>query len=135
MRALGKFFSFSFLWGFFQWFFTSGDACGFANFPTFGLKAYQNKFYFDFSATYVGVGMICPYLINISLLVGSILSWGVMWPLIDAQKGKWYSSELDSSSLHGLQGYKVLCVSLSVSLYLSLRYNLLILIDALLRCL
>ncbi|CAN7053323.1 unnamed protein product [Brassica rapa subsp. trilocularis] len=107
VRALGKFFSFSFLWGFFQWFFTSGDGCGFANFPTFGLEAYENKFYFDFSATYVGVGMICPYLINVSLLVGSILSWGIMWPLIGAQKGKWYSADLSSTSLHGLQGYKV----------------------------
>ncbi|RZC71383.1 hypothetical protein C5167_034559 [Papaver somniferum] len=53
-EALGKFFSFSFLWGFFQWFFTSVDGCGFINFPTFGLKALENRFYFDFSATYVG---------------------------------------------------------------------------------
>ncbi|KAK6127498.1 hypothetical protein DH2020_038742 [Rehmannia glutinosa] len=65
------------------------------------------KFYFDFSATYVGVGMICPYLINISLLVGAILSWGVMWPLIQQKKGDWYSAEYSPSSLHGLQGYKV----------------------------
>ncbi|KDP22031.1 hypothetical protein JCGZ_03001 [Jatropha curcas] len=107
VRELGKFFSFSFLWGFFQWFFTAADGCGFVNFPTFGLKAYEQKFYFDFSATYVGVGMICPYLINISLLVGAILSWGIMWPLIDKRKGHWYSAELSSSSLHGLQGYKV----------------------------
>lgn len=107
VKSLGKFFSFSFLWGFFQWFFTAGDACGFANFPTFGLKAYENRFYFDFSATYVGVGMICPYIINISLLVGAILSWGLMWPLIDARKGDWYSAELSPSSLHALQGYKV----------------------------
>ncbi|CAD5316388.1 unnamed protein product [Arabidopsis thaliana] len=107
VRALGKFFSFSFLWGFFQWFFATGDGCGFANFPTFGLKAYENKFYFDFSATYVGVGMICPYLINVSLLIGAILSWGVMWPLIGAQKGKWYAADLSSTSLHGLQGYRV----------------------------
>nr|DAD32662.1 TPA_asm: hypothetical protein HUJ06_011513 [Nelumbo nucifera] len=107
VRALGKFFSFSFLWGFFQWFFTAGDDCGFSNFPSLGLKAYQNKFYFDFSATYVGVGMICPYIINISLLIGGILSWGVMWPLIDAKKGDWYSADLSKSSLHGLQGYKV----------------------------
>ncbi|WCJ25084.1 YELLOW STRIPE like 7 [Euphorbia peplus] len=107
VRELGKFFSFSFLWGFFQWFFTAGDDCGFVNFPTLGLKAYQHKFYFDFSATYVGVGMICPYIINISLLVGAILSWGIMWPLIDTRKGHWYSSDLSSSSLHGLQGYKV----------------------------
>ncbi|KAA8547634.1 hypothetical protein F0562_004063 [Nyssa sinensis] len=107
VKALGKFFSFSFLWGFFQWFFTAGDGCGFVNFPTFGMKAFENRFYFDFSATYVGVGMICPYIINISLLVGAVLSWGLMWPLIDARKGHWYPAELKSSSLHGLQGYRV----------------------------
>ncbi|KAG9129123.1 hypothetical protein Leryth_006392 [Lithospermum erythrorhizon] len=107
VRSLGKFFSFSFLWGFFQWFFTSGDDCGFVSFPTFGLKAYEHRFYFDFSATYVGVGMICPYLVNISLLVGGILSWGIMWPLIWDRRGSWYSAELAESSLHGLQGYRV----------------------------
>ncbi|KAL0555843.1 hypothetical protein IC582_004344 [Cucumis melo] len=108
VRTLGKFFSFSFLWGFFQWFFTAGDDCGFVSFPTFGLKAYKNKFYFDFSATYVGVGMICPYIINISVFVGGILSWGLMWPLIEKKKGDWFSADLPLSSFHGLQGYKVL---------------------------
>uniref|UniRef100_A0A0A0LSX8 Uncharacterized protein n=1 Tax=Cucumis sativus TaxID=3659 RepID=A0A0A0LSX8_CUCSA len=107
VRTLGKFFSFSFLWGFFQWFFTAGKDCGFNSFPTFGLKAYQNEFYFDFSATYVGVGMICPYTINISLLLGAILSWGLMWPLIEKKKGDWFSAELHASSFHGLQSYKV----------------------------
>lgn len=107
VRTLGKFFSFSFLWGFFQWFFTAADDCGFVSFPTFGLKAYENRFYFDFSATYVGVGMICPYLINISMLLGAILSWGIMWPLINDRKGDWYSAQLPSSSLHGLQGYRI----------------------------
>ncbi|XP_022718475.1 probable metal-nicotianamine transporter YSL5 [Durio zibethinus] len=107
VKTLGKFFSFSFLWGFFQWFFTAGDDCGFVSFPTFGLKAYKNKFYFDFSATYVGVGMICPYMINISVLLGGILSWGLMWPLIETRKGDWYPAGLPSSNMHGLQGYKV----------------------------
>ncbi|KAJ8549813.1 hypothetical protein K7X08_033520 [Anisodus acutangulus] len=107
VKTLAKFFSFSFLWGFFQWFFIAGDDCGFASFPTFGLKAYENKFYFDFSATYVGVGMICPYLINISLLLGSILSWGIMWPLIQERKGHWFPADQSPSSFHGLQGYKV----------------------------
>ncbi|MED6118686.1 putative metal-nicotianamine transporter ysl7 [Stylosanthes scabra] len=107
VSKLGKFFSFSFLWSFFQWFFTAGDDCGFVNFPTFGLRAYQNKFYFDFSATYVGVGMICPYIINVSLLIGGILSWAVMWPLIADKKGDWYDAKLKQSSLQGLQGYKV----------------------------
>ncbi|KAK6927737.1 Oligopeptide transporter, OPT superfamily, partial [Dillenia turbinata] len=107
VKVLGKFFSFSFLWGFFQWFWTGGDNCGFNSFPFFGLKAFEQKFYFDFSATYVGVGMICPYLINISLLVGGVLSWGVMWPLIWDRRGHWYPADISESSLHGLQGYKV----------------------------
>ncbi|XP_027123916.1 probable metal-nicotianamine transporter YSL7 [Coffea arabica] len=107
VRELGKFFSFSFLWGFFQWFFTAGDDCGFASFPTFGLKAYNYKFYFDFSATYVGVGMICPHIINVSVLVGGILSWGLMWPLIETREGDWYPAGLSHNNLQGLQGYKV----------------------------
>ncbi|XVF30308.1 hypothetical protein REPUB_Repub16aG0045500 [Reevesia pubescens] len=107
VKTLSKFFSFSFLWGFFQWFFTAGDNCGFVSFPTFGLEAYKNKFYFDFSATYVGVGMICPYIVNISVLLGGILSWGLMWPLIKTRKGDWYPAGLPSSNMHGLQGYKV----------------------------
>ncbi|CAL9038215.1 unnamed protein product [Musa banksii] len=105
--TLGKFFVISFLWGFFQWFYTAGDDCGFAAFPTLGLKAYDNRFFFDFSATYVGVGMICPYMVNISVLLGAILSWGIMWPLINNQKGHWYSASLSPTSLHGLQGYRV----------------------------
>lgn len=107
VRTLSKFFSFSFVWGFFQWFFTAGENCGFTSFPTFGLKAYEYRFYFDFSAIYVGVGMICPYIINVSVLLGGILSWGLMWPLIEKRKGDWYSADLSPTSLHGLQGYKV----------------------------
>ncbi|KAF4394683.1 hypothetical protein CsatB_019265 [Cannabis sativa] len=107
VRTLGKFFSLSFFWGFFQWFYTAADDCGFANFPTLGLKAYENKFYFDFSSTYVGVGMICPYIVNISVLLGGILSWGVMWPLIENRKGDWFDEKLKPSNMHALQGYKV----------------------------
>ncbi|XP_058097913.1 probable metal-nicotianamine transporter YSL7 [Magnolia sinica] len=107
VSALFKCFVSSFLWAFFQWFYTAGDDCGFAAFPTFGLQAYQRKFFFDFSATYVGVGMICPYIVNLSLLAGAILSWGIMWPIIEGKKGDWYSEKLSPSSLHGLQGYKV----------------------------
>ncbi|KAE8805497.1 putative metal-nicotianamine transporter YSL12 [Hordeum vulgare] len=107
VRTLGKFFSFSFLWGFFQWFYTAGDGCGFQSFPTLGLQAYKSRFYFDFSPTYVGVGMICPHIVNVSVLLGGILSWGVMWPLIHNNRGSWYSADLKDSSLHGLQGYRV----------------------------
>lgn len=107
VKVLGKFFSLSFLWGFFQWFYTAADQCGFQAFPSLGLKAYENRFYFDFSAIYIGVGMICPYIINISVLLGGIISWGVMWPLIKNKEGDWYAAGLGDGSLHGIQGYRV----------------------------
>ncbi|KMT15935.1 hypothetical protein BVRB_3g051190 isoform A [Beta vulgaris subsp. vulgaris] len=96
-----KYFSMSFLWGFFQWFYSGGDQCGFSQFPTFGLKAWEN------SMTYIGAGMICSHLVNLSLLFGAILSWGVMWPLIGNLKGKWFPSSLPESSMKSLNGYKV----------------------------
>lgn len=34
----------SFFWGFFQWFYTAGDGCGFGQFPALGLAAYQNRY-------------------------------------------------------------------------------------------
>jgi len=105
VRALGKYFTFSFLWGFFQWFFTAADDCGFQQFPTFGLKARDNRFYFDFSATYVGAGMICPHLVNLSILFGAVISWGLMWPLINNQSGHWYTAP--EGDMQGLQGYRV----------------------------
>uniref|UniRef100_A0A0E0NI63 Uncharacterized protein n=1 Tax=Oryza rufipogon TaxID=4529 RepID=A0A0E0NI63_ORYRU len=91
----------------FLWFYTAGDDCGFKNFPTLGLEAYNNRFFFDFSPTYVGVGMICPYIVNVSVLLGGILSWGVMWPLIAKKKGSWYPADISDNSLHGLQAYRV----------------------------
>ncbi|OAY59527.1 metal-nicotianamine transporter YSL3 [Manihot esculenta] len=102
-----KFFSISFLWAFFQWFYTGGGNCGFAQFPTFGLKAWKNSFYFDFSMTYVGAGMICSHLVNLSLLLGAILSWGIMWPLIAGLKGDWFPATLPESSMRSVNGYKV----------------------------
>ncbi|KAL5978305.1 hypothetical protein ACLOJK_029422 [Asimina triloba] len=38
VKVLIRFFSFSFMWGFFQWFSKAGGDCGFASFPTFDLK-------------------------------------------------------------------------------------------------
>jgi uncharacterized oligopeptide transporter (OPT) family protein len=65
------------------------------------------SFYFSFSGTYVGVGMISPYLINASMLVGAIVSWGFLWPFIESKKGSWYDADLQDTSLKGLNGYKV----------------------------
>lgn len=115
VHGFTKFFSLSFLWGFFQWFYSGGTKCGFSQFPTFGLKALENSFFFDFSMTYVGAGMICPHLVNLSLLLGAVLSWGIMWPLIRGLKGEWYPSTLSESSMKSLNGYKVF---ISISLIL-----------------
>lgn len=105
--SLFKSFSFSFIFGAVQWIFAREDGCGFGSLPTFGFQAYAKKFYFDFSSTYVGVGMLCPYMVNVSLLIGAIVSWAIMWPMIEAKKGDWYSAQLSAASLHGIQGYRV----------------------------
>lgn len=57
--------------------------------------------------TYVGAGMICSHPVNLSLLLGAVLSFGVMWPLIDRLKGDWFPPTLEESNMRGLYGYKV----------------------------
>ena len=66
------------------------------------------------NGTYVGVGMISPYLINISMLVGSIISWGFMWPYLLGKKGEWYDANLQETSLKGLNGYKVTTATMQI---------------------
>ncbi|CAL0299961.1 unnamed protein product [Lupinus luteus] len=110
-----KYFSISFLWGFFKWFFSGIENCGFEQFPTFGLQAWKQTFYFDFSMTFVGAGMICSHLVNLSLLLGAVLSFGVMYPLIDQLKGHWFPENLEEMNMKGLYGYKVF---LSIALIL-----------------
>ncbi|KAL5222992.1 hypothetical protein ABZP36_027705 [Zizania latifolia] len=99
----------SFFWSIFQWFYTGGPNCGLTSFPTFGLSALQHGFFVSLNGTYVGIGMISPHLINISMLVGSIVSWGVMWPYIRSKRGSWYDADLQETSLRSLTGYKVFC--------------------------
>ncbi|KAJ7972146.1 Oligopeptide transporter [Quillaja saponaria] len=113
---LGKYLSISLCWSCFKWFFSGiGDSCGFDNFPSFGLTLFKNTFYFDFSPTYVGCGLICPHIVNCSVLFGAILSWGFLWPLISKHAGDWYPADLGSNDFKGLYGYKVF---ISISLIL-----------------
>ncbi|ONK77832.1 uncharacterized protein A4U43_C02F11190 [Asparagus officinalis] len=108
VRSLGKYLSISFCWSCFKWFFSGvGDSCGFDNFPTLGLVAFKNTFYFDFSPTYIGCGLICPHIVNCSCLFGAIISWGFLWPYINARAGDWYPDNLGSNDFKGLYGYKV----------------------------
>ncbi|CAO2205011.1 unnamed protein product [Urochloa humidicola] len=102
LRSLGG----SLSWAVLQWFYAGGDGCGFGAFPLFGLEAYRKRFYFDFSPSLVGVGMICPFMVNLSLLLGAVVSSGILWPMLQAKQGTWYTDP-SPSSLRGLNGYKV----------------------------
>ncbi|EFJ06229.1 hypothetical protein SELMODRAFT_269976 [Selaginella moellendorffii] len=109
VACLGKSFAGSFAWSFLKWLVSGGTGsnCGFEHFRTLGLKAYANTFYFDFSATFVGTGMLCPSIVNFSALAGAILSWAILWPLIGARAGDWYPAGLEPTNFKGLYGYKV----------------------------
>ncbi|KAG6550002.1 hypothetical protein Mapa_008514 [Marchantia paleacea] len=109
IRYLGKYFTFSFAWSFFKWFFSGiGNECGFDSFPSLGLKAFTNRFYFDFNMTYVGAGIICPHIVNCSVMLGAVVSWGLLWPLIKRNEGTWYPAGLNpNQDFRGLFGYKV----------------------------
>jgi hypothetical protein len=52
-------------------------------------------------------GMICPHIVNWSMLLGALLSWGFMWPLMARKEGDWYPAGLGSHDFQGLFGYKV----------------------------
>ncbi|OEL24243.1 putative metal-nicotianamine transporter YSL1 [Dichanthelium oligosanthes] len=106
VAALMKSLCGSFSWAAFQWFYTGGDGCGFQAFPLFGLHAYKKRFFFDFSPSLVGIGMICPYTVNFSLLLGAVLSSGILWPILQTKRGQWYADP-SPSSLRGINGYKV----------------------------
>ncbi|KAE8819810.1 putative metal-nicotianamine transporter YSL7 [Hordeum vulgare] len=57
--------------------------------------------------TNVGVGMFCPYKITISMLAGSLISWGLIWPYIQTKGGDWYPQGLDGDNISGINGYRV----------------------------
>jgi len=59
--------------------------------------------------------MICSHLVNLSLLLGAVLSYGVMYPLVDRRKGNWFPENLEETNMKGLYGYKVF---LSIALIL-----------------
>lgn len=67
----------------------------------------------------VGIGMICPIQVTYSLMVGAILSYGIMWPLLARKQGSdpdvlgpndWYLGGTKysegGSRIEGLSGYK-----------------------------
>lgn len=80
----------SFLFSCFKWLVSGHDyGCGFGVWPSFGFKALEYTWNFDWQHNYIGAGMICPHIVNWSMLLGAILSWGVMWPLMEKREGDW----------------------------------------------
>uniref|UniRef100_A0A8I6YGL3 Uncharacterized protein n=1 Tax=Hordeum vulgare subsp. vulgare TaxID=112509 RepID=A0A8I6YGL3_HORVV len=73
--------------------------------PFIRARRFNRGFYLNLNGTYIGVGMIRPYLINISMLVGAILSWGFLWPYIETKNGSWYAANLQEGSLRGPTDY------------------------------
>ena len=67
---------------------------------------YTYRFFFDFSPSFVGLGMIVPHVVNFGLLFGAITSWGILFPFLDSKRGQWYHTD-STSSLNGADGYKV----------------------------
>lgn len=111
VRSLFKWFAFSFIFDVWKWFFSGDGDCGvvsggFDSFPTFSIQAFQWTWYFNFQQNYIGVGMICPPIVDFSFLFGAILSWGIMWPLISQKEGDWYPAGLSKTSFQGLFAYK-----------------------------
>lgn len=51
--------------------------------------------------------MICPHIVNVSMMLGAILTWGFLWPYIDGKSGDWFPAGLREHDFKGLFGYKV----------------------------
>jgi uncharacterized oligopeptide transporter (OPT) family protein len=50
--------------------------------PTFGQAALAWSWHFDFQQQYIGAGMLVPHVVAWSMMLGAVLSWGVMWPML-----------------------------------------------------
>ncbi|KAL6864827.1 hypothetical protein ACP4OV_015978 [Aristida adscensionis] len=106
VATIAKSFLGSLSWSVFQWFYTGGGDCGFQSFPMFGLELYKHRFFFDFSPSFVGLGIIIPPVVNFGLLFGAVISWGILYPFLDGKKGQWYHTA-SPTNLNGVNGYKV----------------------------
>ncbi len=47
------------------------------------------------------------------MMLGAVISWGILWPVIDGKRGVWYPADTDQSSMQGLYGYKIF-ITLSI---------------------
>lgn len=75
-----------------QWVFNNPACNGFTRFPTLGLQALRYSWNFDFQLSLLGLGIIAPLSVAWSLVVGAVLSWGLLWPVLSTREGAWFPS-------------------------------------------
>jgi hypothetical protein len=89
----------------YQWVFNNPACNGFRRFPTFGLQALRYTWNFDFALPFVGLGILAPISVTWSMLVGGLVSWGLLWPLLSRMEGQWFATRLEPWDIRGAYGY------------------------------
>ncbi|KAF6266546.1 OPT oligopeptide transporter protein-domain-containing protein [Scenedesmus sp. NREL 46B-D3] len=105
MARFAQWSSISFVFSGYQWVFNNPACNGFARFPTFGLQALRYTWNFDFSLPFVGLGILAPISVTWSMLLGGLLSWGLLWPLLSRMEGQWFAARLGPWDIRGAYGY------------------------------
>jgi hypothetical protein len=99
----------------YEWVFSNPACDGWAKFPTFGITLAKWQWNFNFQTPLVGIGLMAPAGVAWSMLVGAILSWGVLWPVLGAKAGVWYPADLGAWDGRGLFGNQV-CLAMGLVL-------------------
>jgi hypothetical protein len=105
MARFAQWSAISFVFSGYQWLFNHPSCNGFRRFPTFGLQALRYTWNFDFNLPFVGLGILAPISVTWSMLVGGLISWGLLLPLLSQMEGKWFASRLEPWDIRGAYGY------------------------------
>jgi hypothetical protein len=87
-----------------QWVFNNPACNGFMRFPTLGLQALSYSWNFDFQLSLLGLGIIAPLSVAWSLVVGAVVSWGLLWPVLSTREGAWFPSGEARRAVCGMLG-------------------------------
>ncbi|WIA09164.1 hypothetical protein OEZ85_008575 [Tetradesmus obliquus] len=105
MARFAQWSAISFVFSGYQWVFNHPACNGFRRFPTFGLQALRYTWNFDFALPFVGLGILAPISVAWSMLLGGLLSWGLLWPLLSRMEGTWFPQRLEPWDIRGAYGY------------------------------
>ncbi|EQC42264.1 hypothetical protein SDRG_00004 [Saprolegnia diclina VS20] len=80
---------FAYVWSIFVFCFN-----GLGEFPIFGEKAAGFTWILDFAPGTFAISLMLPFRVMYSMFLGNIITWGILMPVLKAQKlGVWYESE------------------------------------------